>query len=163
MSYSKVIALVIGGAAFLYGAAFSATPAAAAACSLDLSKMKARVITGTTTVQTTSFTQVQAPGLSATFTQGSAGCVFIQLAADVATPTDQEILMRVELDGSSTGGTPTTVFFTSRTADQFAANSANFIFASVPAGAHTVRIVWSSFQSGVVKMTGRSLTVYYPS
>ena len=71
--------------------------------------------------------------------------------------------MRVELDGSSTGGTPTTVFFTSRTADQFAANSANFIFASVPAGAHTVRIVWSSFQSGVVKMTGRSLTVYYPS
>ena len=68
----------------------------------------------------------------------------------------------MELDGSSSGGAPTTAFLTSRTADQFAANSANIIFSNVKAGAHTVKIVWSSFQGGVVKMTGRSLAVYYP-
>ena len=70
--------------------------------------------------------------------------------------------MRVEVDGSSSGGVPSTAFFTSRTADQFAANSAKIIFSNVAAGAHTVKIVWSSYQGGVVKMTGRSLAVYYP-
>lgn len=117
-------------------------------------------------VTTTSTVFVNIPNTAVSFTQSVAGCVIVRYTAETYSPSNAGIDVRARLDGVTTGA-PGFVLWTSdhdEDADGqgFSVYAFDFVFPSVAAGGHTVRMQWRSTSGfATARMFFRALTVQH--
>jgi hypothetical protein len=149
----------VGSDGLVHGARTKAgvAPAAAGACS----PTKIAYKTSNVSVNMSSNVFAVVPQTPVAFTQGGVNpsCVIVRYSAMAAASSPKWIPLRVVLDGSVVAQ-PGEVQYEGYTEISLA-RSFDFIFPSVAPGAHTVRVEWRSFNTGIIFMHDRTTIVQH--
>jgi hypothetical protein len=115
-----------------------------------------------TVTSSTSFTTI--PQMAHTFTTAASGCVIVHFAAETFAPRGRVLDIRARLDNTTTA-TPSDVQLSGDDDEdedgRWARSHAHiFVFPSVPAGTHTLRMEWRS-SGGAVTIHRRTMLMQH--
>jgi hypothetical protein len=139
--------------ATLLGSALPAAAAVSGGCNTTATKFQTSALDFSST-SSSDFTNL--PEASVSFLQGKAGCVRVTFSSDI-NPQGHPLSIRAFLD-DTTAGLPAEWQF-SQTSAEISAHSFTFIFKSVAAGHHTLRMQFVSGVDGMAVLVRRHNTV----
>jgi hypothetical protein len=139
----------------------TSTPALATSTTGNCSSaMAIKFISTDTERSTSSQAYGNISGASRTFTQGAAGCVIVYFSAEAQTLANAQMFVRALLDDAVVA-TPSGTSFIADSPVYYQTHAASFVFPDVPAGPHTVRIQFLSFDATNLKIRRSNMVVHY--
>jgi hypothetical protein len=119
----------------------------------------AKVITGSSSVITTSMTFVDIPKAAVEFISGGNRCVLAHFSAETIAPGNEAILVQMVLDGVTIFKPGPVTWVATDGSAIHSVLSFEFFVGAIAPGVHTAKVQWRSQNGNAIQLTNRTLIV----